>query len=337
MHVVLIAHLVFPAATRPDAPPRPGFEVRKVLSVKVESSWRNLTSTATVQLPSRRLFKARQVAISDWLRRGDAIEISLGYNQTLVREFTGYVTDVKPGQPLTVTCEDEMYRLKRWPVKPVIYPGIRLAKLLQAICPPGTRIDALDTDLGHFKVGAGVTVAKVLAKLKELYGFVSYFRDGTLYCGKVYRQADAGRRAAFNLQRDVLLDQLEYRRADDVKLIVKATSNQLKGANLTTTVGDVDALDAEERSLNYFNLTSVDELKNLATRDLQRLKVEGYKGSFTTYGLPSMRHGQVAALSSLEYPDRDGDFFIDATSKVFEAGGYRQEITLGSRAATYGV
>ena len=75
MFLVLVAHVVFPAAARPSGPVRAAFEVRKVVSVKVESSWRNLTATATVQLPARWLFQQRQAAISDWLRPGDAIEI----------------------------------------------------------------------------------------------------------------------------------------------------------------------------------------------------------------------------------------------------------------------
>jgi hypothetical protein len=340
MLLVLIARLTFSAAARPDAPDRPAFEVRRVVSVKVEASWRNLTGKATVQVPGRWLFKENRLAIKDWLRRGDPITIELGYNRELVTEFAGYVTDVKPGVPVTLSCEDEMYRLKRYPVK-CSYGGVRLPALLKAICPPGTKVDALDTDLGHFKA-SNTTVAKVLEKLKEMYGFVSYFRGGVLYCGKVYRQGNtASIKTAFNFQRPgpgaVLGDSLEYRTADDLKVIVQATSHQLKGKDLKVTVGDTTALDAEPRTLNYFNLASEADLRAAALRDVQKLKVEGYKGSFTTYGTPSVQHGEIASLSNVEYPERDGDFFIDATAKTFEQGGYRQEITLGSAASLYGL
>jgi hypothetical protein len=339
MLLVLIARLTFPAAPRPDGPDRPAFEVRRVVSVKVENSWRNLTGKATVQLPGRWLFQARKIAIKDWLRRGDPITIELGYNKKLVKEFEGYVTDVKPGVPVTLNCEDEMYRLKRHPVK-YSSASVRLPALLQAICPPGTKINALDTDLGTFKA-TNVTVAKVLEKLKSMYGFVSYFREGTLYCGKVYRQTDAPTKTAFTFQRPgpgaVLSDSLEYRTADDLKVIVTATSHQLKGKDLKVVVGDVTALDAEPRTLQYFNLNSEDDLRARAQRDVDKLKVEGYKGSFSTYGLPSVQHGELASISNSEYPERDGDFYIDATSKTFEAGGYRQEITLGSAASLNGL
>jgi hypothetical protein len=339
MLFVLVARLTFPAAARPDAPDRPAFVVRRVVSVKVENSWRNLTGKASVQVPARWLFQHNRLRIKDWLRRGDPITIELGYNKTMVEEFTGYITDVKPGIPVTLNCEDEMYRLKRWPVK-YSSGGVRLPALLRAICPPGTKINALDTDLGHFKA-ANVTVAKVLEKLKEMYGFASYFRNGTLYCGKVYRETDEPTKTAFNFQRPglgaVLDDSLEYRTADDLKVIVTATSHQLKGKDLKVVVGDVTALDAEPRTLQYFNLDSEADLRAAANRDVQKLKVEGYKGSFTTYGLPSVQHGQLAGISNSEYPERDGDFFIDATSKTFESGGYRQEITLGSAASLYGL
>ena len=340
MLFVLIARLTFPAAPRPDAPDRPAFEVRRVVSVKVESSWRNLTGTATVQLAGRWLFKENKVAVKDWLRRGDPITIELGYDKHLVPEFAGYITDIKPGAPVTLSCEDEMYRLKRYPVRKS-YAGVRLGKLLADICPPGTQIDALDVDLGHFKA-ANVTVAKVLEKIKEMYGFVSFFRGGVLYCGKAYRQQQGSpTRTAFNFQRPglgaVLGDALEYRTADDLKVIVTATSHQLKGKDLKVIVGDVAALDAEPRTLQYFNLANEADLRAAALRDVAKLKVEGYKGSFTSYGLPSVQHGELAGLTNSEYPERDGNFYIDATSKTFESGGYRQEITLGSAASLYGL
>lgn len=339
MFFTQVVRVSFPEAPRPSGPPRPAFAVPRVVAVKVESSWRNLTGTATVEVQGRWLFQEKRVAIRDWLRRGDPVAIELGYNQTLVREFTGYVTDVKPGIPITLSCEDAMYALKRHGVKRS-YESVRLPRLLHDICPAGTRIDALDADLGHFKA-ANVTAAKVLEKLKEIYGFVSYFRDGTLYCGKVYRDGAAAPKHDFGFQRaglrSVLSDALEYRTQDDLKVVVEATSHQLKGKDLKVTVGDVNALDAEKRTLQYFNLASEAELRARAQRDVDKLKVTGYKGSFTTYGLPSVRHGERAGLTSSEYPERNGDFFIDATVKTFNSGGYRQEITLGSAASLYGL
>lgn len=339
MLFVLVANLVFPEAARPSGPARPAFPLRRVVSVKVESSWRNLTGTATVEVSGRWLFQQQQVAIKEWLRRGDPVTIELGYDQTYHQEFRGYVTDIKPGIPITISCEDEMYRLKRYPVK-CSYPAVRLPQLLRDICPKDISIDALDTDLGSF-LAANVTVAKVLEKLKEMYGFVSYFREGTLYCGKVYSDGKAARKSAFSFQRNglggVLSDQLEYRDKADLHVLVEATSHQLKGKNLKVTVGDTSELDAEKRTLQYFNLSSEADLRARAQRDVDKLKVTGYKGSFTTYGSPSVRHGELVSLASSEYPERNGDFFIDATSKTFDAGGYRQEITLGSASTLNGL
>ncbi|MFD2787937.1 hypothetical protein [Hymenobacter rubripertinctus] len=335
MLLVLVAHVVFPEAARAGAKPRPAFSVRKVVSARVEDSWRNLTGTAEVQLPGHWLFQQQRLAIKDWLQRGDRVEIHLGYNQKLVKEFTGYVTDVSPRIPVIISCEDEMYRLKWVPVK-FSATSVRLPALLRAICPADIRIDALDVDMGHFRA-KNVTVAKVLEKIKQDYGFVSYFQDGTLYCGRVYLKGADAPKTEFSFQRDILADQLEYRERDDLKVIVKATSHQLKGKNITVTVGDEDALDAEERTLNYFQVGSEAALRKMALNDINKLKVEGYKGSFTTYGLPSVRHGDLAGLTNTEYPERDGVFFIDSVVKTFESGGYRQEITLGSRAALRGL
>lgn len=335
MYLVLVAHLIFPEAARTSGPARPAFELRRVVSVKIESSWRNLTTTAVIELPGRWIFKERQVSIKDWVQRGDRVRISLGYNQTLAEEFVGYVTDVSPRIPITLTCEDEMYQLKKRPAK-FSYASVRLPKLLHDICPAGTQINALDVDLGHFRAKS-TTVAKVLEKLKSDYGFVSYFQSGVLYCGKVYQKGKPATTTTFSFQRDVLSDQLEYRDRDDLKVRVKATSHLATGKKLSVVVGDVNDPDAEERTLQYFDIKTEAGLRALAMLDVPKLKVTGYKGSFTTYGLPSMRHGQIAALVSSEYPERNGDFFIDAVTKTFHAGGYRQEITLGSGASFYGL
>ena len=335
MVLVLVCRLEFPEAARPNAAPRPAFEVRRVLSVELSSSWQNLTSTATVKLPTRLLFQEQEVPIKEWVRPGDAIRIELGYNQTLVPEFSGFITEVTPGYPVTLACEDAMYQLKRAPVK-CSYKSVTLQQLLHDICPKSVKIDALAVDLGAFKA-VNVTVAKVLAKLKELYGFVSYFRDGVLFCGKVYHSPQPQAPTGFSFQRDILTDSLDYRQADQMQVVVEATSHQLKGQNLKVTVGDLQAPDAEKRTLQYFNLASEADLKAHALADIRKLKVSGYSGSFTTYGLPAMRHGQVVRLTSSEYPERDGDFFISATAKVFEPGGYRQTITLGSQAALGGL
>ncbi|WP_035560945.1 hypothetical protein [Hymenobacter sp. IS2118] len=335
MLLLCACRLVFPEASRSDAPPRPAFELRQVLSVKLSSSWRNLTNAATVELPTRLLFHNQKILVKDWLQRGDALTIDLGYNLNVVREFTGYIADVKPGYPVTLTCEDAMYLLKRHPVK-CSYAGVTLRQLLHDICPKGTVIDAADVSLGQFRA-ANVTVAKVLQKLREQYGFVSYFRDGTLFCGKVYHEPRPKEPTAFSLERDVLTDGLEYRRASNLRVIVEATSRESKGKDLKVTVGDVTALDAERRALLYYNVHSEEALRTFALADLRKTKVEGYKGSFTTYGAPSMRHGQVARLTSLQYPERDGDFFIDAVTKTFASDGYQQEITLGSQAALDGL
>ena len=339
MVLLQVCHLEFAAVKRPDGTTRPAFDVRRIISVQLESSWRNLTVKATVQLPSRWLFQANAIAIKDWLRVGDPIVIALGYNKTLVQEFAGYVSDVKPGIPVTLTCEDEMYHLKRYPVK-CSYAAVSLRKLLHDICPKGLVIEAPDVPVGTFKA-TNTTVAKVLEKLKSDYGFVAYFRGSKLYCGEVYHQAKPDAPIHFNFQRGgpgaVLQDELEYADASSLKVIVQATSHEAKGKDLKVTVGDTTALEAEQRTLNYFQLGSEAALKAAALRDINRLKVEGYKGSFTTYGTPSVRHGQVARLDNSQHPERNGDFFIDATEKTFDSSGYRQKITLGSRSALTGL
>jgi len=399
---VQVCHIEFPAAPRPNGKPRPTFEVRNVVSVTVESSWRNLTGKATVQLAAHHLFQMQEQGINDWLRPGDPIEIGLGYDTILVREFIGYIAEIKAGIPVEIVCQDEMYLLKRRPVNRS-YPSVTVRQLLHDICPAGTRINAVEADLGHFKA-ANATVAKVLEKLREQYGFVSYIRNSILYCGRVYREPRTRRPAMFQFEQHVLDNQLTFRTADNLKFIVKATSHGPKGKKIEVTVGDLNDPAAEQRTLQYYGLSSEAQLRAYAQADLVKLKKAGYEGHFTTYGLVfvadratntiiasndsvttgtvhyndhddiliggvhysvvelrdnedkveavipfrivtndedttfgSVQHGQIVRLVSTQYPERNGDFFVDAVKKTFSSGGYRQEITVGSAASLRGL
>ncbi|HEX8504478.1 MAG TPA: hypothetical protein VF630_03850 [Hymenobacter sp.] len=347
-------------------------------------------------------FKMQQIGVNDYLRPGDPIEIGLGYNEEMVREFTGYVAEVKAGVPVEITCQDEMYLLKRRPVK-CSYGSVTVRQLLHDICPAGTRLNAINADLGHFRA-VNVTVAKVLEKLKEQYGFVSYYRNGILYCGRVYHEPRTRQPAMFQFEWHILDNQLSYRSTEHLKFIVKATNHGPKDKKMEVTVGDLNDPAAEQRTLQYYGLRSEAQLRAYAKADLVRLKKTGYEGSFTTYGLVysvdrdtnaiitsddrvttgtahynddddiliggvhysvvelrdnedkveavtpfklvtndegtsfgSVQHGQVVRLVSTEYPERNGDFFVDSVKKSFSSSGYRQEITVGSAASLKGL
>jgi hypothetical protein len=72
-------------------------------------------------------------------------------------------------------------------------------------------------------------------------------------------------------------------------------------------------------------------MKAIADEEIERLRYEGYRGTFTTFGAPRIEHGDVIDLRSDAYPERDGRYLVRAVTTTFGVGGFRQEVTLDSK------
>lgn len=305
---------------------REGFVINKIVSAEIESSWQSLTDVATLKLPAKWRFQNKRISIRDLIKKGDPIEISLGYRSTSTR-FTGYVSNVSTSIPIEIECEDAMYLLKRIPVNKS-YQSTTVNQLLSDILPGTISINTIAANIGAFKASK-TTVAKVLEKLKDKFGLVSYFKDNTLYCGRVYLDEVAQNPTLFSFESNILDGHnLKYRSADDYALKVRAISNNLDGSKLEVIIGDPDG---EERTLNYFNIKSEIDLRTIAQADFEKLKVNGLTGDFETYGEPNINHGDYIELVSSDYPERDGVYFTDRVVTTFDSGGYRQNINLGKQ------
>lgn len=315
------AHIVFAANDR-----RPQFSIRRITECEITSGWGSLTDTARIVLP-RNIRNLERKAVGNYFRRGDRVDIYMGYNGQLRHEFGGYLSKVKANIPIELNCEDMMYRLKQTPCNISLAPG-KLLSFLQQVVPGDITIDAANVEIGAVKF-TNVSVAKALEKLKDDFGLYSYFKGYTLVVGKTYLDDSAEVKLQF--ERNIKPDtDLEYQVADDLRLQVKATSLLKGGKKLEVTVGDEDG---ETSTLTYAGITSEAELRKLANADLQRLKVDGYKGELSLWGIPAVAHGYMANLIDTRYPDRAGKYYIKAVTKSFGSNGYSQTATLERRAS----
>ena len=139
--------------------------IKKINSVKIESSWKMLTDKATIILPRNVKFFNKN-NIKAVFKKGDKVKIELGYNGNLVTEFEGYITKVSADIPIKVECEDEMYQLKKLPVN-ISLKKTSLKNLISKIV-PGYSVDALEVEIGSQR-HPKTTVAKVLKYLQEEY------------------------------------------------------------------------------------------------------------------------------------------------------------------------
>lgn len=322
MDLAMVAHIIFPAREG-----RGKLEIRKITGVKIESGWEMLTSTATILLARNVKFFDNQ-KVKEVFKPGDPVEIYLGYNQTLVKEFVGFVAEVSADIPIKIRCEDAMYTLKRHPANISIRQAT-VSGLLSQILPEGFQYDAIDANIGSVRYSK-TTVSQILETLKSDFGLYSYIKDhNTLVCGKIYQDDDNLDPVRFNFHRNVIDNKLNYRRKEEVLIKIIAVSTLSKGNKIQVEVGDDFGV---EKQLSYYNIQVKAELEKLALLDLQKFKIDGFDGSFTAFGIPSVTHGMKAELISPQYPERNGLYWIKKVVKVYDdSPKYRQMITLDQK------
>jgi hypothetical protein len=289
--------------------------------VTVESSWKNLTDTAIIKMPSKLKFDKGN--LRDTLKKGNAVTIKLGYDDNLVTIFEGVVARVKPSIPVVIECEDLMWHLKQIEVNKLV-KNTTLKDFLKEILPT-YQIDCFDITLPRF-TASKITAAKLLEDLKKDLGLYTFIRNGVITVGKQYDPANYTTHNVV-LNYNVANENLEYKLKEDIKLKVTAISNMENGTKLEYELGDASG---ESRTLNFYNLP-IAELQKVATKEFDRLVYDGFRGSITIFGEPYVRMGDVIYLSDKEDSDKSGSYWVDSVQYQFGVGGYRQTIELGAR------
>jgi len=303
-----------------------------VHEVNIKSSWNLLTSTASIKLPRNSRLVGDPDGIKKYIKQGDKVIISLGYDGNLNQEFEGFVSGLIPSVPLEISCEDFMYQFKRVRITKT-FKQVTLQDLITYFVseyhsnPTRPRINYItqQTDIIGAYVFQGATIAQALETLKSTTGFVSYFRGNTLYVGFAYQFEGTNKRVTYHFEKNVADNGLVYKLSDDLKIHVKAISNQKNGQQLTYETGDPDG---EQRTLNYTN-ASLAFLKEKADDDMKKFKAEGYRGNLTGFGLPFVQHGDTAILQTDLFPEREGGYIVDGVDVKFGMEGFRRILQPG--------
>jgi hypothetical protein len=343
-------------------------------------TWAHLTDTIKITIP-RKIYFLDGENRTTWAEeqiygnpekapliiRGDKIKVTLGYQyfkptsqnkfkREIVTDsytaFDGYITKIQNKTPVTLECEDKMYALKQTKVEDKVWSNstYTLEKMLKEMISKSTfsdtkniqvQVDNYKHDIGKF-ITKGVTIAQVLDELRKHYHLESFIRDNTLRCGIIRYYPEDRANHVFHFQKNIISDNLEYQRADDVRIGIIAksiykielqtinSSGKKKTAHkqLEVRVGD---LDGELRTLFFENVTTTADLKKLAEAKLPFVRYEGFKGSFTTFGLPQVKHGDSVYLQDDLVPERSGTYLVKQVNPSSGMFGIRQEIFLDIR------
>lgn len=360
-------------------------------SFTASDSWEDLTNRGTLVIPKNLFYRDQYgklrplsgttVNIGGFnseplILRGDRITVEAGYiyknaAKRDVREmpvmFKGYISKVGTKIPIELEMEDNMWKLKQIPVDTHTFSKTdSLESILQYLLKDsGFTFKALTTTtFGAFTIG-NETVAQVLYRLRKEFGFESYFRGDELRCGVLVYLPGEDITEKFYFQQNIISDELEYKRKDDIVLSALAHNTITENAGTTKdgatktrhkrlevlvairngkvqpykeikrgdTVPEND--EGERRTLFFPGAKTIDELGKLAEKELIKYYYTGLRGSFETFGLPFVRQGDNVKIKDPKLPERDGIYKI---KKVNYSGGVniglRQRITLDYKLPT---
>ena len=293
----------------------------------VKTAWRTMTDTAVITLPRAVInrYNLQHKRYVDIVKRGDAVSLAWGYDNNFLQGFAGFVTGNKPGMPMTIEMEDQMFQYKEQSVAPKSWSGtVQVSDVLTYLGITSFNLIGEIGIIGGFSITLKEsTVSKVLVKLKDSIGFPIFFRDGVLNVGDPYQVQNP---TIVNLQigYNVIDWKLEFKDAADISLKVIAISNLANGKKLKVILGDPHG---EVHTLNFGPL-DVNTLILRAKALFSRLKYSGFRGTVTLFGEPYIQHGDIANFLDPEN-EITGQYWVDAVERKTGLGGIRQVVTIG--------
>lgn len=291
-------------------------------SIKIDSDVEILGDYASIELP--RQFKnaldivEKKVDLSgrsilNFMNRGDAIKIELGYDDDLQTEFEGYITRIGAETPLVLECEDEMFQLKQAPRITKFVKTGKLIDILREIIPSKYKI-VCNT---KYSIGSWLikkqTPYGVLNELREKIGIRAFFiNPNTLYVGSnVDYKPEKIHKFNFseNIRRGCDLT-FEDKENNPKKVIITSKQKNGKVIYYSTGVEGGDTIEIDMPGL------TLEDIVFMAHETLKRKHYTGFRGSFDSWCYPRTKAGESAQLYRPMYKDghQDGLYFIESVN-----------------------
>ena len=160
--------------------------------------------------------------------------------------------------------------------------------------------------------------AQVLQKLKDDFALSIYLdNEGKLYAG-LEQMNNIGKQVIYDLNYNLVENNLEYKSADQKKLKIKYTYIDNKNRKKSIEVGDKDG---ELRTFHTSVISDEKKLEEMAQAELKKLKYDGFEGSVKSFLIPYAEHGIAAVIQDSEHPAREGKYFIKKVVTTYGSSG----------------
>jgi hypothetical protein len=310
-----------------------GYLLKLLESVEIVESVDLLSDTAIIKLPATALNKALE--IESKIKRGDVVDIQLGYDNSLKSEFKGFIERISTDDSaITIICEDGIF-LTRVPVKDKEMKNVTSKDVAQYVVdqvnlslPADKKISlSCDYELKYDKFVINKANGRdVLNRLQEDTKGNIYMKDRTLHFHPAYVQKFGDVKYDFSV--NIEKSDLQYRRADDRRYEVEVEGVGSDGKRTVVTLGTTGG---EKRTIKVSGVTDSESLKKRGQEELNYLVFDGYEGSITGWMVPEVHPGYSAKITDQDYEYKSGSYYVVTVTTTFDSNGGVKKVQIGRK------
>ena len=316
-----------------------GKTIPEVTSVAIKADVAQLANTATIELPAT-AFKRRLKQAAD-IRRGQRVEIRLGYDGRNTLEFDGYVnrrTD-KDGS-LIVECEDSMFLFRQTAMKNVELVNPSMKSIADRVVTEVNKTSdnrlSLETSLSYqyekfvFQNASAYDVLKKIQEETKAHIYLS--PDNVLHIEPQYVEK-VSKTVRYSFQKNICKDglNLTWKDTKENPLLVEVEGIGKVGGKMTKITVTAGKSGGDRIKERIRGIVDRKTLQGIADDMLSSRNYTGFEGSFEGWLRPYVTCGDFVDLKDDEDESRNGKYDVTSVETTFSSSGGKRKVNLGHK------